>query len=102
MERCKEGPRKEKGRIEGEKQQLIFSGVNPCQVNNGGCEDTCVFLAPGKFNCTCGEGRIMDQDGRTCGCPEGFKELGPVCLGTRNFPFFFGARNFLGVTENGN
>ena len=43
----------------------ILLDVDECQVNNGGCEETCINNQ-GSFECSCGLGRILAADGSTC------------------------------------
>ena len=39
--------------------------VDECLTDNGGCSDVCVNT-DGGFECSCSEGRIMNDDGMTC------------------------------------
>ena len=52
---------------------LIFSDINECSINNGGCSQTCVDFQPDYsrdqtegFRCLCAAGFIMAIDGSTC------------------------------------
>ena len=44
--------------------------VNECAVEiegrPGGCEQTCVNFA-GSYECTCGSGSFLQEDGKSCG-----------------------------------
>ena len=43
----------------------IQEGTNPCSINNGGCEEICLFN--GQFtSCACSYGRIDPENGRSC------------------------------------
>ena len=43
----------------------IQEGTNPCSINNGGCEEICLFN--GQFtSCACSYGRIDPDNGRSC------------------------------------
>ena len=39
--------------------------INECGQNNGGCEHIC-NNTDGSFFCTCGDGYILNDDGRQC------------------------------------
>lgn len=42
-------------------QPSMSSSNNPCILNNGGCQDLCLFLGrPGKRRCICSHGRLSD------------------------------------------
>ena len=43
----------------------IFSDVNECHDNNGGCEQICCNTI-GSFQCKCRHGFELSSDGKTC------------------------------------
>ena len=51
----------------------IFSilDINECEDANGGCEHNCTNLEGG-YECTCLGELIVDIDGRSCVCFDGF------------------------------
>jgi low-density lipoprotein receptor-related protein 1 (alpha-2-macroglobulin receptor) len=40
-------------------------GTNPCAINNGGCEEICLFNGQ-RTSCACSHGKIDSNDGKTC------------------------------------
>ena len=42
-----------------------ISAVNPCTINNGGCEQICRKIGA-SFQCSCLSGYILSANGRTC------------------------------------
>jgi len=42
-----------------------ITAINPCQYNNGGCDQTCSNVA-GVFSCGCSAGFTLSSNGRTC------------------------------------
>jgi hypothetical protein len=59
---------------------LIFSSeINPCDFNNGGCEDHCIYQGPGRSICDCKgiPNSDLSLDEKTCPCNPGF-EKSPV------------------------
>ena len=42
-----------------------FTVTDQCKYNNGGCSQLCLLTPSGRA-CTCSEGLILDDDGRTC------------------------------------
>ena len=47
------------------KIDILFSGVNECSTNNGGCSHHCVDLKLG-HRCECPYGYKMESDNKTC------------------------------------
>ena len=50
------------------KQKLCLSylGINACDLNNGGCQHTCISTGSGTRRCSCRAGFRLLSDGRTC------------------------------------
>ena len=44
---------------------LVFSDINECETNNGGCTQGCDNTVGG-FMCFCNSGLTLQPDGRTC------------------------------------
>lgn len=44
---------------------LHFSVTNQCSTNNGGCSQLCLLTPIGR-KCSCSEGLILKDDGKTC------------------------------------
>eukprot|EP01026_Neomeris_dumetosa_P023474 TRINITY_DN1994_c0_g1_i3.p1 TRINITY_DN1994_c0_g1~~TRINITY_DN1994_c0_g1_i3.p1 ORF type:complete len:669 (-),score=41.36 TRINITY_DN1994_c0_g1_i3:312-2318(-) len=44
----------------------VCTVIDLCAYNNGGCEDKCVMLMPGKRECGCGDGLVLDDDEVAC------------------------------------
>ena len=43
----------------------FYADVNECDIDNGGCSDHC-HNTDGSYSCTCEDGHILSNDGRTC------------------------------------
>ena len=43
----------------------VFTDVNECQTNNGGCQQICAN-ADGSFNCECKAGFTLTSNNLTC------------------------------------
>lgn len=55
---------------------------NPCLTANGGCEDLCLQTDLGTRRCQCTDpNAVLRDDKMTCGCLEGYKEVGVTCEG---------------------
>lgn len=44
---------------------VLYSDVNECEKDNGGCAEVCVNTK-GSRRCECGPGRVLDKDGHNC------------------------------------
>lgn len=55
-------------------------GTNPCAINNGGCQELCLFNGTQPV-CACAHGKITSKDGKTC---EGAAFLQRVAKVTKN------------------
>lgn len=44
---------------------IVFSDINECEVNNGGCGQICMNM-PGSFACNCEPEHYLAIDGQTC------------------------------------
>ncbi len=44
---------------------VLYTGVDECLVNNGGCQQSCVDTG-NSFYCVCGQGFTVYPDSRTC------------------------------------
>jgi len=51
---------------EDEAAELCQTETSPCEINNGGCSDTCVETYRGHHICECESGYVLDKDNRTC------------------------------------
>ncbi len=40
--------------------QVLLAGTNPCAVNNGGCEELCLFNGTAAV-CKCAHGQVVDN-----------------------------------------
>merc|ERR1739838_993210 len=54
-----------------EVEEVARQAVSACQVNNGGCEDSCVSSTPSGdhttfVKCVCNPGRVLHSDGKSC------------------------------------
>ena len=47
------------------KKNVLTTDIDECDEDNGNCEQECVN-APGSFQCRCGSGFQLREDGRTC------------------------------------
>ena len=47
------------------KTKFLISDVDECQINNGGCNQTCTNTY-GSFQCSCGLGYILATDSLDC------------------------------------
>ena len=45
---------------------ILFTDVDECKVNNGGCQELQCFNQEGSFQCRCGEGFKMRDDENSC------------------------------------
>ena len=43
----------------------VYADIDECDEDNGNCEQEC-FNTPGSFQCSCGSGFQLRDDGRTC------------------------------------
>ena len=44
---------------------IIISDIDECEVNNGGCSDTCTNK-PRSYQCECEQGFQLKSDNKTC------------------------------------
>ena len=59
-----------------------FPGINACEKENGGCEDTCISTGPDTRKCECTDlHSFLKDDNKTCGCLPGWEEIGVNCQG---------------------
>lgn len=49
----------------------MFAGTNVCKVNNGGCEQLCLFRGNGNRTCACAHG-MLAEDGHSCRDYDGY------------------------------
>jgi hypothetical protein len=62
--------------------------INPCQVENGGCESFCQYISPGKSKCVCLDSNsVLNSDRITCSCNTGYQKIGTSCSGIKSFHF---------------
>jgi sugar lactone lactonase YvrE len=47
-------------------ENITVPVVNPCEVDNGGCEYLCLLSAEGKYSCACPTGHRLHPNGRNC------------------------------------
>lgn len=43
----------------------MFLGSNPCEENNGGCEELCLYTGNNQVTCACSHGQLA-ADNKTC------------------------------------
>ena len=44
---------------------MMYSDINECQTDNGGCTQTC-DNTDGSYQCSCWDGYELTEDGHTC------------------------------------
>jgi hypothetical protein len=60
----------------------FYQAINPCDTNNGGCTDICLYAGPGKSTCQCNDNQNTIQVDNDCACVTGYtKDQSGVCQG---------------------
>ena len=62
-----------------------LAGMSGCEVDNGGCDQTCVTSYNGNYYCRCSTGYKLLADGKTCASKYSIISLFPYLFGTNLF-----------------